>query len=182
MVDARFTKEMIEILSSMKGKTFVSYECDEGHGFPRAYANFRINLNDYSIDVSNEIQGLPFFDIEEDVAIFSCKKVDSNSKYEPGVIGETRIVPIDETIESVEIITDEINVGNGEYEIVFDAALVIKTEYQTIMFSRDVWFSEVINISDNDDYDSVYPIDSVIEHWNNEGDYEVTVKRTKKSI
>ena len=71
---------------------------------------------------------------------------------------------------------------NGEYEIVFDTALIIKTESQTIMFSRDVWFSEVINISDNDDYDCVYPIDSVIEHWSNEGDYEVTVKRSKKSI
>ena len=50
------------------------------------------------------------------------------------------------------------------------------------MFSRDVWFSEEINISDNDDYDSVYPIESVIGHWGNEGDYDVVVKRTKKSI
>ena len=80
------------------------------------------------------------------------------------------------------IITDEISVGNGEYEIVFDTALIIKTKYQTIMFSRDVWFSEVINISDNENYDIVYPIDTVIEDWNNEGDYEVTVKRTKKAI
>ena len=50
------------------------------------------------------------------------------------------------------------------------------------MFSKDVWFSEIINISDNDDYDSVYPIDSVIEHWNSEGDYEVAVKRTGRTI
>ena len=182
MVNARFSKKMIEVLSSMKGKTFVSYECDEGHGFPRAYGNFRINLDDYSIDVSNEIQGLSFFDIEEDVAVFSCKKVDSNTPFEPGVIGDTRTVFIEETIESVEIITDEINVNKGDYEIVFDTALIIKTEYQTIMFSKDVWFSEVINISDNDDYDNVYPIDAVKEDWNNDGDYEVTIKRTKVSI
>ena len=182
MVNARFTEEMIKILSDMKGITFVSYECDEGHGFPRAYGNFRINLEDYSVDVSNEIRGLPFFGKVEEVAMFSCKKVDSKTPYEPGVIGETRLVPVEEKIESVEIVTDEINVNNGEYEIVFDSALIIKTEYQTIMFSKDVWFSEIINISDNDDYDSVYTIDSVIEHWNNEGDYEVAVKRTGRTI
>lgn len=182
MVDARFTKEMIDILSDMKGKTFVSYECDEGHGFPRAYGNFRINLDGYSVEVSNEIHGLPFFDTVEDIAVFVCKQVDSKTLYVPGVIGEIRTEPIEEIIESVEIITDEINVNNGEYEIVFDTALIIRTEYQTIMFSRDVWFSEVINISDNDDYDSVYPINSVIEHWNNEGDYDVSVKRIKRFI
>ena len=42
-----------------------------------------------------------------------------------------------------------------------------------------MWFSEVIHISDNDDYDSTYPISSVIEDWKNDGDYEVDVKRTK---
>lgn len=182
MVDARFTKEMIKNLSNMKGKTFISFECDEGHGFPRAYGNFRINLDDYSIDISNEIKGLPFFDAEEEIAVFSCEKVDSKKPYEPGVIGEIRTVYIEETIKSIEIITDEINVNNGEYEIIFDTAIIINTEYQTIMFSKDVWFSEVINITNNDDYDSVYPIDSVIEHWNNDGDYEVVVKRSRKSI
>ena len=50
------------------------------------------------------------------------------------------------------------------------------------MFSKSIWFSELIHISDNDDYDSIYPIEKVIEDWNSDGDYKVNVKRTKRCI
>ena len=182
MIDARFSKDMITVLSNMKGKTFVSYECEKGYGLPTTYGNFRINLDDYSIDVFNEVESRPFFDTIEDIAIFSCKKVNSKTPYVPYVIAETKVVPIEENIKAVEIITDEINVNDGEYEITFDEALIIHTEYQTIMFSKGVWFSESITISQDGNYGKVYPVDKVIEDWNNDGEYKVEVKRTKELL
>lgn len=182
MIEMKFTQEMVDMISAMKGQTMVSYQCAEIDEWSRTFGNFRINMEDYSIDVSNEEKEIPFFDATEEVTGFECEKVHSQTEYTPGVLTDVQVIPVEEKIQSIEIITDEINVNHGEYEIAFDTALIIHTEYQTIMFSRDVWFSEIIHISDNDDYDSVYPIDSVIEHWNNEGDYEVDVQRTKMTL
>ena len=182
MIDMRFTQEMVDIISSMKNRTIISYQCAEIDDWSRTYGNFRINLEGYSIEFTNKIKEVPFFGATEDVAGFECKQIDPKTAYTPGIIREIQVVPVEEKVQSVEIITDKINVNHGEYEIAFDNAIIIRTEYQIIMFSRDIWFSETINISDNDDYDSVYPIASVIEHWNNDGEYDVKVKRTKKTL
>lgn len=182
MVEMKFTQDMIKTIQSMKGKTITSYQCAKIDEWSRTYGNFRINFEDYAIDFTNRVKGVPFFDEVEEVAGFECAKVYSDAPYEPGIVRDVQIVPVDEVVQSIEVITDEIDVNHGEYQITFDEAVIIHTEYQTIMFSRDVWFSEIIHISTDDNYDNIYPIDSVIENWNNEGDYEVIVKRTKKEL
>ena len=50
------------------------------------------------------------------------------------------------------------------------------------MFSRDIWFSEVITINENDNYDTVYPIDEVVETWSNDGENKVNVIRTIRKL
>ncbi len=146
----------------------------------RTYGNFRINLEDYAIEFSNENKLVDFFDTNEEVAGFECGKVDLKSEYSFAVPVDT--VPIEEKVRSIEIITDEIEVDEHDYKIVFDNAIIFHLEYQTLMFSRSIWFSELIHISDNDDYDSIYPIEKVIEDWNSDGDYKVSVKRTKRCV
>ena len=180
MVKQTFTKEMINIISEMKGKNMVSYQFPQINMKSRTYGNFRINLEDYAIEFSNENKLVDFFDTNEEVAGFECGKVDLKSEYSFAVPFDT--VPIEEKVRSIEIITDEIEVDEHDYKIVFDNAIIFHLEYQTLMFSRSICFSELIYISDNDDYDSIYPIEKVIEDWNSDGDYKVSVKRTKKSI
>ena len=75
------------------------------------------------------------------------------------------------------IIKDKINVNNGEYEIAFDRAIVIRMEKGILMFSRGIWFSEEIAISENDQYDTLFPIEEVVDAWSNEGEYMVRVER-----
>lgn len=182
MIDARFTDEMKHLLANMRGHEFVSYQCDKGNGFPRAYAKIRLRLDDCCIDLSNEVRGLPFFGETEEIAVFSCESAGFGSSFEPGVIGETRVEPLGGIVESVEIAADRISVNGGEYEIVFDMALIVRMEQRTVMFSKGVWFSEVIDISEGDDLDSIYPVESVKEHWNNFGDWKVEVKRTRQKL
>ena len=50
------------------------------------------------------------------------------------------------------------------------------------MFSRDIWFSEVITINENDDYDAVYSIDKVVEAWSDDGENKVKVIRTSRKL
>ena len=182
MVKAIFTAEMRKTLKSMIGQKFISYECENSDGPTMTYGNFRINAEEGSFDISNETKDFSFFDAEEDVACFSCEKAEPGSEYVPGVITESRVVPVQEEIRSVAVITDMIDVNNGEYQITFDQALIVRTDSKVYMFSKEIWFSEMINISDSEDYDSIYPISSVIEDWNNEGEYMVTVKRTKEEL
>ena len=182
MEKAIFNAEMRNILKSIIGKTFVSYECEDSDGPNMTYGNFRINTDVEAIDVSNETKVMPFFDAEEDVACFACIKADPGNPYVPDVVTSTRTVPVQGIIRAVSLVNDAINVNNGEYQITFDQALIIRTDDRIFMFSKDIWFSEMIKISDTDDYDNIYPIASVIEDWNNDGEYIVTVNRTREDL
>ncbi len=61
---------MINIISKMKGKNMVSYQFPQINMKSRTYGNFRINLEDYAIEFSNENKLVDFFDTNEEVAGF----------------------------------------------------------------------------------------------------------------
>lgn len=48
-----------------------------------------------------------------------------------------------------------------------------------LMLARDTWFSEMINIANNDDYDSIHSIDELKEEWSNEGEDKVDIERKR---
>ena len=182
MVKATFTDEMKKILSNMIGRQFVSYECEKDDGFSRAFGNIRINIDTFSIELINEEHTLPFFDDTEDITCFACTKVDSEQSFEPAVVTETCVTEVGKVITGVELINDIISVNNGEYEISFDAAIIIHMGNDVVMLARDTWFSEIITIADNDDYDQVFSIEDVKEAWSNEGENMVDVKRTLTNL
>ena len=74
MVKQTFTKEMINIISEMKGKNMVSYQFPQINMKSRTYGNFRINLEDYAIEFSNEEKEIEFFDRNEEVTGFDVVK------------------------------------------------------------------------------------------------------------
>lgn len=61
-------------------------------------------------------------------------------------------------------------------------AVVIETEKHKYMFSRGWFFSEVITISQDKSLDDVYPIQRVIEDWNDDGNRAVAVHRTTRDV
>ena len=182
MVKAIMTDEMRSILTGIIGSQLISYETEKEPSFSRVYGNLRINTSVGSIEVSNEEQVFPFFDDSEDMTCFSCVKVDPMIPFEPAVITDTQIIEVNNTITGVDIISDIIDINQGEYQITFDAAIIIHMGNDALMLARDTWFSELITIADNDDYDQVFSIDEVKEVWSNDGDYNVSVQREKHSI
>lgn len=180
MVYAALNDNMISLLKNLKGAKFISYECAKTYN--TAYGNLRINTDKGSLELSNIEKTLPFFDIEEDIACFECKISNPNVEFKPYCIEPFGVFKIGETIESIEIINDIVNVNQGEYQISIDRAIIIKTDKGIIMFSRGIWFSEEIGICENDDYDGKYSIDEVIEVWSNQGENIVSVNRTKREI
>lgn len=180
MVYATFSEDMLEILKNLESAIFLSYDCATTFGMP--YGNLRINTDKMSVEITNIQKELPFYDATEDIACFACEISDPDKEFKPYCDEPYGNFKIGEKIVEMKIINDVIDVNDGEYIISFDRAVVIKTEKRTIMFSRSIWFAEDIAISDNDDYDSVFSINDVIDAWSNEGADKVTVKRSIKDL
>ena len=179
MVEIRFTQAMKDILRGIKGKQLVSLEYGKDPVDNSIYGNFRLYIDDYAIDVTNEVKPLSFFDGIEDISGFTCCKTEKDVPFKPIAESDCQIIPVEEKITGIEIVTDEIDVNHSEYRICFDTALIIRTTSKILMFTREIWFSEVITFSQHDDYGSVIPIQEVAESWSSEGEYSVEVKRNK---
>ena len=180
MVYATLTEEMLRLLKDLKFSDFISYEgAKTSNTF---YGNLRIHTDKRSIELCNIERTMPFFDISEDIACLECKLSDPTVTFKPHSTEPFEVFEMGGRIESIEIINDKIDVNDGEYEISFDRAIIFRTNEKCIMFSRGVWFSEVIMIYENDDYDVVYPVDEVIEAWSNDGENKVEVTRSRREL
>ncbi len=180
MVYMTLTKEMENMLKSIINSTFISYECDDF--VISTYGNFRINTDKISIEVTNIEKIVPFFDYEEEVAGFECQIVDKNTKFSPYCITDSAEIKVGSLIKEIEIVNDSIYLNDGEFEISFDQAIILKTEAKTIMFSRSAWFSEDILIDEHDDYDSIYPVSEERELFENEDTNKVKITRTRRKL
>lgn len=182
MVQAGFSHEMRNALRNMIGHRFIAYEYGEDTSSNTAYGNVRLNTDNGNVEIRCEERPLPFFGEMEDVACFACRQVRPEEPYVPAVITSTNRSMVDDRIDAVEILTDQINVNHNEYQIEIDVAVIFYCEHRTIMFSRGIWFSEVITISFDDDYEKVFPMQKIIESWSNEGEYDVRVQRSHSSL
>ena len=181
MVYMTLTKEMEDMLKSIINSTFISYECGKTLGV--VYGTSRINTDKISIELANLQKVVPFIEGEEEVAGFECQIADKNTKFIPYCPGDPYCkVEVNSLIKEIEIVNDFIYVNDGEYEISFDQAIIIKTEAKTIMFSRSTWFSETISIDEHDDYDSVNPVSDERELFENEDMNKVKITRTRRKL
>ena len=100
----------------------------------------------------------------------------------PYVVTEPAVKEVNQIITGIELINDTINVNDGEYEISFDEAIIIHMDTDILMLARDTWFSEIISIRDNDNYNQIFPVDEVKEEWSNEGEKSVSIERNRITI
>lgn len=177
MIKRNLSKGMINLLKSLIGSNLVSYECDSAT--KTTYGNIRINTDKVAIEITNLTEDKPLLGVTEEVSGFKCKKVDSDIPFKPYCITPPHTVSINRLIEGVEIVRDDITVKSENYSISFDQAIIIKTPENILTVSRDIWFSEVITISLNVDFDEVYPIKESAYDLSDYGQYEVDVKRTR---
>ncbi len=180
MIYVTLNNNMEEMLRNIKESKFISYEC--GKVFGNAYGNLRINTDKSSVEITNLQKTTPFFDTEEEVAGFKCKMVESDSTFKPYCEEPFEAFEVGESIKDIEIVNDSICINDGEFEISFDQAIIIRTESKLIMFSRDIWFSEDITISEHDDYNSIFPISQVVDSWSDDGENKVNVIRTSRKL
>lgn len=180
MICAKFSSDMLSMLKGVVGQNFLKYECAKDDVAGSTYGNIRLYFSENIIDLSNEECFCP--ELEEDVACFSCILVSDDSPFEPVVVADTETAMIGSTVLGVEIVEDKITINNGETVIVFDSALVLKTDAGDYIFARMEWFSEVILIAHNKSYDTLFPVKKVMESWENDGENRVAVMRSRNQL
>ena len=175
--NAKFTIDMQDILKEMKGKTFKSIECFKTTT-DSVYGKCRLNLGTFAVDLYNYIHTMPFFGALEDIPFFTCERMDKKSIFKPCEQGRTaHVYMIDEKIIGVEIVNDLINVNHGEYEISLDQALIIRTKYNVYSFYKSWMYSELINLSSDQENAFVYDLDKVKYDWSGRGADPIEVVR-----
>ena len=181
MIKAKFSNVMLTIIKTMVGKVICSYEC--GNMVPNeAYGNLQINLDDFAIEISNEVKELPFYDSTEEISYFTCEKKSLCEPFKPYCEEPSEKYFINENVLAVYIIEDSVSVNDGEYDINFDMAIIVETNKHKYMFSRGWFFSETIDISVDKEFNDVYPISRVVEDWSDEDENKVDVIRTIRKL
>ena len=179
MVTARISDEMAEMLKTVVGDAFCSYECGVAE-FGETYGNLRMNFGKSAVELSNLVRELPFYDGKEDISCFACKRADE--PFEPYCEEPGETYAVNEKVVSVHLVCDEISINDGAYEIAFDMAVIIGTERHAYTFSRGWFFSETIRISVDREFDEIYPIERVIGDWSDEGENQVRVRRSVRKL
>ena len=181
MIKLKFTKDMLALLKTLKGQRFISCEKEINViNDDSTYGNIRLNFENISIDLVNQQEIHDGF--EEELACFSCIKVDPNQKFAPVAVGETEVIFQKGKVEKIEVVTDVINLNHGEVIIESDSAISFYTDCGCYTFARTVWFSEVICILFNNSFNSICSVSNVIEAWSNDGANDVTVNRRTTEI
>lgn len=181
MIELKFTKDMLALLRTLKGQRFLSYEKEKGFiNNDSTYGNIRLNFENVSIDLVNEQKLYDGF--EEELACFSCIKVNAKQKFIPAAVGETEVISKKGKVKKIEIVTDTINLNHGETIVESDSAISFYTDCGCYTFARTVWFSEVISILFDKSYDGICSASNVAEAWSNDGENDVSVNRKTTEI
>jgi len=188
MVKAKFSNEMIKYIEQLKNSNFIKYFIDNQTNGASAYCKLGIESNNICLDIFNEETSVEWFINDdgvnkEDISVFSCKIREDNENFKPYIEeSEIESVIVNEKINNVKIVSDIINVNNGEYVIDYDMAIIIETEQHNYVFSRGWFFSEEIYINVDKDINDIYSVKEVKESWSNDGEFNVEVKRVVNVI
>lgn len=183
MVKIGFNKDMEKLLTALKGQKLISLEYGKDPIENQAYGNMRLHFDKVTLEINNEEQPFPFFDDMEDIACFSCRKVKNEIPFCPIASAQSsQVITINETVTGLSIIRDHVTVNQGEYEPEIDMALIIYTTGKPIMLAKGIWWSEVITIIRNDDFEKLVPQNDVIDEFSEEGTNTVTLIRSKVSL
>ncbi len=182
MIEKTFDKSAIDFLKNTIGTRLLSIDIGESEKpFNRTYGKLRINFEKGSIELFNIEVPTKLMGDNDDISGFCCK-VNATDKFVPYLKEKSENIYINDKVSGISIVRDTIVIADNLETAIFDEAIIFEMADCTYMLSRDWQYSELIHIHQHSDYDLVYPIQDVIENWNNFGEYKVNVTRTLYNI
>ena len=174
----KITNDMKNLLSSIKGETFLSYECEIEDKWNRTYGYLRINTDLKSLDISNQQKSMSLFGENEDVAIIEIFGNKNKSMKESFNLIDTfspKKVEINEVIKDVFIISEIVELNDEKIEM--DMGIIIQTDKHKYYFTKENWFDEFIYINVDKDFDTIYPIEKDKDEWSSDESDDIKISR-----
>ena len=173
MVNATFDTAAIAAIQALIGKTFNGYTYSPVAA--GAYGNVLLHIDRTAYELRCNQTPLTVGNEAEDIACLSINM--HTGDFEPMAGEVIAAESVEQIIKEICIVRDTVTRADG-VQLSMDMAIIIKTQIAEYMFSRDVWFSEFITISNNADLDSVYPICKAKSGWKSDESEDVIIKRT----
>ena len=182
MIDARFTKEMRDVLKKLQGAEFVGYSTAKG--CPNVFYSGIVNLqtSNGQIKISNKAKQIPWFkgkelSDREEIFAFHCEETPMHCREK-----DENFISVREKIEGIEIITDKVEIPEKAYKITLDMAVIFYVGSHRYMISRGFYFTEYLELSLDQNYDAIYSLKQALEDWNNSGEWMVTIERVVEKL
>jgi hypothetical protein len=181
MVDLTIKKEMIEIISSMKGKTLKSIEGDYLPKYKVFMEFVRFNMGQFAVEVYSYEEGVKWFWtgdklIDDEATCFTVKKADTKNRYYPKGWRPVQFLK-DEKVSEIIIVRDLIKTNRGD-EILVDSGFVVRTNENVYTFSKCDLSSYNIYMNESDKIDMHYSVKKAREDCSEpESNLKATVKR-----
>lgn len=189
MIDTTFSEQEISLLHNIINHSIQAITSTEPDAWNYIYGNVCLGFDNIILELNNEEENIPFYDGQEDIALFKLKQLSPAETFYPLVINSPIVTTkLNQKVEEIIIVEDEITTKNSHGELLYAiksvTAIVFKTAQQYITFGREWFFSENISYNKGASYlDKIYPISNVIENWTDaESDINANCQRTFLTI
>ena len=178
---AIISKNEIDILKNMIGKTFDKYKCDPFINSPMVYGIVGIYVGGKSFKLTSLLKEVNRFLTTDEVAQFEITETIDDDIKTFMIDGEMIETPVKSKIKSISIVNDFQTIEHQErlYEFNSTVGLIFALEdSREISFELGTWFSEMITIQRGYNLiEKFTPTTDFFEEWEDCDGYIPKVKR-----
>lgn len=182
IIDKRFNRSTIRMVSSFPGEVFKKYSSDPFVFTSSVYGIVGLYIGKDIFRITNFVEPTDYFGSTEDVANFQLEHAteeDIHSYMDDGKLIDT---PINSIIKRILIVNEHqklFHSGIQTYDVYVTRGVIFEMfDSVEVSFEKDIWFSEEININKGHNLlDKMTSCDSFLENWEGIEDYSAQCTR-----
>lgn len=152
-IKARISEEVKDFMQSSKGKIFEWFQCDPIDENSSVYMAVWFSVNGRIIRLKNELHNFKIID-QDDLAVLSAEFIEEQEicSYLQDVKPERYF--INKELLDFKIVRDNIDIFEDNKKVInidFDTAIIFQFTNNELVFEKEIWFSEEINIYQGED-------------------------------
>jgi hypothetical protein len=181
MVNISFNDKTMDILKSLVGKTFESFECDSFIYSPTVYGIVGLCINSKTYKITCDFKSIQRFFHQEDVAVLQFEECQPSDIMSKMVDGKMNNNPIKDVIKGIDVINDTESVIHEKEEgsVCSTKGLIFHfASGNELSFEVSTWFSELITIQKGYELISKFaPVSDFLEEWDVDSGYNPNCER-----
>ena len=189
MINNVLSKKEIDLLNSLKGKKFLSYEYREPQTiFKESFEKLRLNFEDITLEIRLKIKIVNFYGYPDEYGFLEIKEVSPLDKFERECRGKEILkTDINENVSSIEVNEDSVKVFYSDNDeeinsIDYQDAIIIKTDNHAYTFYINSKYNDCIGYSNEDDFYKLVTKADLKDDWSNSESNYAKIKRKRITL